>query len=161
MGIIKELRRLFTIRMMAEAPESKKKEVDMAEIDWLEFEKEIRGESTKNPSTAAWKQESVKDRTIRRFKEYPLVPLGCGLTVLALTRGVGHWLMDARANTNNTGMKQQMLMRQRIFWQAFTVAIMVTGCTWGSAFFKPSNPVEPVEAVEGVEAVTEKIHTGV
>merc|ERR1711997_769125 len=108
---------------------TKNEDVDMANIDWLEFEKEIRGE-TDDPATAHFKKETKKEVLQRKIREQPLVPIGFGLTVGSLVYGVSHMVMTGNHR------KQQLAMRSRLFWQAFSIIVIFTGFSGGAGLFK-------------------------
>ncbi|KAL7748064.1 palmitoyltransferase akr1 [Sorochytrium milnesiophthora] len=64
--------------------------------------------------------ESFMQRVKRKSMEEPLVPIGLGLTVAALTRGIVAW------RQGDSKMSQQM-MRARVGAQGFTVLALLAG----------------------------------
>ncbi|XP_076018907.1 HIG1 domain family member 2A, mitochondrial [Genypterus blacodes] len=70
--------------------------------------------------TPRHKDETFKEKFMRKTKENPLVPIGCLGTAGALTYGLRAFL---KGNTRQS----QMLMRGRIFAQGFTVVAIVVG----------------------------------
>ncbi|XP_015232375.1 PREDICTED: HIG1 domain family member 2A, mitochondrial [Cyprinodon variegatus] len=71
------------------------------------------------PLTKA-KDESFKEKFLRKTKENPFVPIGCLGTAGALLYGL-------RAFHQGKTRQSQMLMRGRIFAQGFTVVAIVVG----------------------------------
>ncbi|KAF7698423.1 HIG1 domain family member 2A, mitochondrial [Silurus meridionalis] len=74
------------------------------------------------------KEESFKDKFIRKTKENPFVPVGCLGTAGALIYGL-------RAFKQGKTHQSQMLMRTRIFAQGFTVVAIIVGVA--AAALKP------------------------
>ncbi|KAF3693733.1 HIG1 domain family member 2A [Channa argus] len=72
-----------------------------------------------NPLPRA-KDESFKEKLIRKTKENPFVPLGCLGTAGALMYGL-------RAFHQGKTRQSQLLMRGRIFAQGFTVVALIVG----------------------------------
>ncbi|KAM9850265.1 HIG1 domain family member 2A, mitochondrial [Aulostomus maculatus] len=66
------------------------------------------------------KDETVKQRFIRKTKENPFVPIGCIGTAGALTYGL---IAFQKGKTRQS----QLLMRGRIFAQGFTVVALIVG----------------------------------
>lgn len=66
------------------------------------------------------KEETFKEKFIRKTKENPFVPLGCLGTAGALLYGL-------RAFHHGKTRQSQLLMRGRIFAQGFTVIAIVVG----------------------------------
>ncbi|XP_045886560.1 HIG1 domain family member 2A, mitochondrial [Micropterus dolomieu] len=66
------------------------------------------------------KDETFKDKFIRKTKENPFVPIGCVGTAGALMYGL-------RAFHQGKTRQSQLLMRGRIFAQGFTVVAIVVG----------------------------------
>ncbi|KAF2476730.1 mitochondrial hypoxia responsive domain-containing protein [Lindgomyces ingoldianus] len=64
--------------------------------------------------------ESRAGKIWRRFREEPLIPLGCGLTVWAI---VGATRSMKRGNHKMTNL----YFRRRLYAQAFTIAVLVAG----------------------------------
>ncbi|XP_054647905.1 HIG1 domain family member 2A, mitochondrial [Dunckerocampus dactyliophorus] len=72
------------------------------------------------------KDETFKEKFIRKTKDNPFVPIGCLGTAGALMFGL-------RAFHQGKTRQSQMLMRGRIFAQGFTVVAIVIG-VFGTAF---------------------------
>ncbi|MEQ2273234.1 HIG1 domain member 2A [Xenotaenia resolanae] len=66
------------------------------------------------------KDESFKEKFLRKTKENPFVPIGCLGTAGALMYGL-------RAFHQGKTRQSQMLMRGRIFAQGFTVVAIIFG----------------------------------
>ncbi|CAG5991953.1 HIG1 domain family member 2A, mitochondrial [Menidia menidia] len=66
------------------------------------------------------KDETFKEKFIRKTKDNPFVPLGCLGTAGALMYGL-------RAFHQGKTRQSQMLMRGRIFAQGFTVVAIIVG----------------------------------
>lgn len=67
---------------MANKPESSGENlIDGEELNWIKLREEIGSESLKN-------EETLKEKFKRKFYENPFVPIGCGLTAVALTYGL-------------------------------------------------------------------------
>ncbi|XP_072252090.1 HIG1 domain family member 2A, mitochondrial [Leuresthes tenuis] len=66
------------------------------------------------------KDETFKEKFLRKTKENPFVPLGCLGTAGALMYGL-------RAFHQGKTRQSQMLMRGRIFAQGFTVVAIIVG----------------------------------
>ncbi|XP_055584810.1 HIG1 domain family member 2A, mitochondrial [Uranotaenia lowii] len=81
-----------------------------AELEWIQMRKDY----------ANLHVETTKEKMIRKVNENPLVPIGCGATLLAL--GFGLW----NFRQGRTQMSQY-LMRARILAQGFTVVALVVG----------------------------------
>jgi len=64
--------------------------------------------------------ENTLDKIWRRFREEPLVPLGCGLTVWAIIGATRSMRKGDHKATN-------MYFRRRLYAQAFTIAVLVAG----------------------------------
>ncbi|KAK9517864.1 hypothetical protein VZT92_023203 [Zoarces viviparus] len=72
-----------------------------------------------NPLPRA-KDETFKEKFLRKTKENPFVPIGCLGTAGALIYGL-------RAFNQGKTRQSQMLMRGRIFAQGFTVFAIIVG----------------------------------
>ncbi|XP_037026217.1 HIG1 domain family member 2A, mitochondrial [Bradysia coprophila] len=83
---------------------------DEDQFDWVQFKKDY----------AVSRVETQKEKLVRKFKENPLVPVGCAATTLAL--GLGLW----NFRKGNSKMSQTM-MRARIGAQGFTVFALLVG----------------------------------
>lgn len=68
--------------------------------------------------------ETTKEKFIRKFKENPLVPIGCLMTAGALSFGLYSF------KKGKTKLSQTM-MRARIAAQGFTVFALIGGVLWG------------------------------
>ncbi|XP_014911258.1 HIG1 domain family member 2A, mitochondrial [Poecilia latipinna] len=66
------------------------------------------------------KNESFKEKFMRKTKENPFVPIGCAATAGALIYGL-------RAFHQGKTRQSQLLMRGRIFAQGFTVFAIIVG----------------------------------
>ncbi|XP_029296945.1 HIG1 domain family member 2A, mitochondrial [Cottoperca gobio] len=66
------------------------------------------------------KDETLKEKFVRKTKENPFVPLGCLGTAAALIYGL-------RAFNQGKTRQSQLLMRGRIFAQGFTVVAIIFG----------------------------------
>ncbi|KAI5705638.1 HIG1 domain family member 2A, mitochondrial isoform X2 [Diaphorina citri] len=85
------------------------------ELDWLTLQKKLQVGGYEQ-----FTQETGTEKLIRKFKENPLVPIGCVATSAAL--GVGLYSMklgDRRLS--------QMMMRTRVVAQGFTVLALTGG----------------------------------
>ncbi|XP_005795452.1 HIG1 domain family member 2A, mitochondrial [Xiphophorus maculatus] len=71
------------------------------------------------PVTLA-KNESFKEKFLRKTKENPFVPIGCAATAGALLYGL-------RAFHQGKTRQSQLMMRGRIFAQGFTVVAIIVG----------------------------------
>lgn len=56
-------------------------DINAEEFDWIKLKEEIGGENLKN-------EETLKEKFNRKFNENPFVPVGCGLTAVALMYGL-------------------------------------------------------------------------
>ncbi|PWA23728.1 HIG1 domain family member 2A, mitochondrial [Gambusia affinis] len=74
------------------------------------------------------KNESFKEKFLRKTKENPFVPIGCAATAGALLYGL-------RAFHQGKTRQSQLMMRGRIFAQGFTVVAIIVGIFTTS--FKP------------------------
>ncbi|XP_069553080.1 HIG1 domain family member 2A, mitochondrial [Brachyistius frenatus] len=66
------------------------------------------------------KDETIKEKLIRKIKDNPFVPIGCLGTAGALTYGL-------RAFHRGKNKQSQLLMRGRIIAQGFTVVAIIVG----------------------------------
>lgn len=64
--------------------------------------------------------ENIPEKIWRRFREEPLIPLGCGLTVWAI---VGATRSMRRGDSKMTNL----YFRRRLYAQTFTIAVLVAG----------------------------------
>ncbi|KAG5682721.1 hypothetical protein PVAND_012055 [Polypedilum vanderplanki] len=83
------------------------------ELEWIQMKKDFDNER-------AHEEESAKEKFIRKFKQNPLVPIGCLATAGALSFGLYSFQKGERRMS-------QMMMRARILAQGFTVAALVVG----------------------------------
>ncbi|XP_051932857.1 HIG1 domain family member 2A, mitochondrial [Hippocampus zosterae] len=74
------------------------------------------------------KDETFKEKLLRKTKDNPFVPIGCLGTAGALMYGL-------RAFHQGKTRQSQLLMRGRIFAQGFTVAALIVGVV--AAALKP------------------------
>ncbi|EZA57061.1 hypothetical protein DMN91_007075 [Ooceraea biroi] len=81
------------------------------ELDWLQVREEL---------DSAYVQETILERTKRKSRENPFVPIGCIGTAAALTYGLYNFYRGNR-------QMQQYMMRTRVAAQAFTIFAMVAG----------------------------------
>uniref|UniRef100_A0A8D8UV04 HIG1 domain family member 2A, mitochondrial n=1 Tax=Cacopsylla melanoneura TaxID=428564 RepID=A0A8D8UV04_9HEMI len=93
---------------------SKISQADQDQLDWLALEKKI------DTGYQNFQEESGSQKFVRKFKENPLVPIGCMATASALV--VGLYSMK-------TGDRKlsQMMMRMRVLAQGFTVTCIAGG----------------------------------
>ncbi|ODQ67837.1 hypothetical protein NADFUDRAFT_80981 [Nadsonia fulvescens var. elongata DSM 6958] len=66
------------------------------------------------------KQASIWDRVVKNCKQEPLVPLGCGLTTLAL-------VLSGRAIKNGNRGGASNMFKLRVIFQGLTVGALVAG----------------------------------
>ncbi|KAF2704974.1 altered inheritance of mitochondria protein 31, mitochondrial [Pleomassaria siparia CBS 279.74] len=64
--------------------------------------------------------ENGFDKLWRRFREEPLIPLGCGLTVWAIAGA-------SRAMRRGDHKMTNLYFRRRLYAQTFTIAVLVVG----------------------------------
>ncbi|KAF9699261.1 hypothetical protein EKO04_003203 [Ascochyta lentis] len=64
--------------------------------------------------------ENTLDKMWRRFREEPLIPLGCGLTVWAIVGATRSMRKGDHKMTN-------LYFRRRLYAQGFTIAVLVAG----------------------------------
>ena len=64
--------------------------------------------------------ENGLDKIWRRFREEPLIPLGCGLTVWAIVGATRSMRKGDHKMTN-------LYFRRRLYAQTFTIAVLVAG----------------------------------
>ncbi|KAK0161212.1 hypothetical protein PV327_009707 [Microctonus hyperodae] len=83
---------------------------NLKDLDWVQLQQEM---DSLDP-----KRETAMERMKRKFKEAPLVPIGCLVTVSVLTYGLISF---------KRGDKQmsQYMMRARVTAQGFTIAVAV------------------------------------
>ncbi|XP_058827499.1 HIG1 domain family member 2A, mitochondrial [Topomyia yanbarensis] len=81
-----------------------------AELEWIQMRADY----------ADIHAETTREKMARKLHENPLVPVGCGATLLAL--GFGLW----NFRQGKTQMSQYM-MRARILAQGFTVVALIVG----------------------------------
>jgi len=93
---------------MAEAPKA-----EFTELDWITLKTEIGSEELKHV-------ESAGEKFKRKFWENPVLPVGAGLTTLAL-------LLGLRAFRRQDKHMSQLMMRARVGAQGFTVLALLGG----------------------------------
>ncbi|XP_067000928.1 HIG1 domain family member 2A, mitochondrial [Anabrus simplex] len=81
------------------------------EFDWLQLKQDI--DSRVN-------QETTREKFVRKFKENPLVPIGCMATLGALSYGLWSFRQGRR-------QMSQYMMRLRIAAQGFTILALIVG----------------------------------
>mmetsp|Transcript_21360 Transcript_21360/g.44472 ORF Transcript_21360/g.44472 Transcript_21360/m.44472 type:complete len:105 (+) Transcript_21360:183-497(+) len=86
--------------------------------------------STTNPFS---KPESVSEKAARKFKEQPLVPIGCMITVGFLASGLKSF-RDGKA------ARSQQMMRGRVAAQGVTVAAIIGYAALNGFKFFPDKP---------------------
>jgi len=69
---------------------------------------------------AEFYNENTLDKIWRRFREEPLIPFGCGLTVWAIVGATRSMRKGDHKATN-------LYFRRRLYAQAFTIAVLVAG----------------------------------
>ncbi|VEN56041.1 unnamed protein product [Callosobruchus maculatus] len=89
---------------------------EIAKFDWL---------SLHNDMDRILPTETFSQKFVRKFKENPFVPIGCGATAAALCYGL--WCF----RTGQRKMSQYM-MRTRIIAQGLTVFALVGGIAMGA-----------------------------
>ncbi|XP_015261146.1 PREDICTED: HIG1 domain family member 2A, mitochondrial [Gekko japonicus] len=72
------------------------------------------------PSAYQSREETFKDKFLRKSRENPLVPIGCLGTAGVLTYGL---ICFKRGNTRQS----QVMMRARVLAQGFTIAALMVG----------------------------------
>merc|ERR1711973_269692 len=85
------------------------------------------------------RQESIKEKFIRKVKENPFVPIGCGLTVGVLGYGLASFL-------RGDGKMQQYMMRARVVAQGSTVGAVILGL--GYATYKEMKAKKQKEMIK-------------
>ncbi|XP_051834951.1 HIG1 domain family member 2A, mitochondrial [Antechinus flavipes] len=73
-----------------------------------------------SPTSQRFRDESFRDKLIRKIRENPVVPLGCLATAGALSYGL---YCFHRGNSQ----RSQLMMRTRILAQGFTVVAILGG----------------------------------
>lgn len=73
-----------------------------------------------NPETSDFYNENTLDKIWRRFREEPLIPFGCGLTVWAIVGATRSMRKGDHKMTN-------LYFRRRLYAQSFTIAVLVMG----------------------------------
>lgn len=98
---------------MAEQTKNSDGAKEFTELDWI---------SLKNDLGTAQMQdvETSTSKFTRKFYENPFVPIGCGLTTLALCYGLYGFSRGKRASSQN-------MMRLRVVAQGFTIAALMLG----------------------------------
>ncbi|KAK7074305.1 HIG1 domain member 2A [Halocaridina rubra] len=86
---------------------------EFTELDWITLKQDI------NSATLAGQGPS-ESKFVKKFKENPFVPIGCGLTAAALCFGLYSF-------TQGKNRLSQKMMRMRIAAQGFTIAALMIG----------------------------------
>ncbi|XP_047496956.1 HIG1 domain family member 2A, mitochondrial-like [Penaeus chinensis] len=86
---------------------------EFTELDWITLKSDIGSEQNLY-------QETAGEKFQRKFKENPLVPIGCGLTAGALCYGLMSFSRGNRKTSQN-------MMRLRVAAQGFTIAALMIG----------------------------------
>jgi len=86
---------------------------EFTQLDWITLKNDIGSVQVQQSETAGQKFE-------RKFKENPLVPIGCGLTATALCFGLWNF-------SHGRSHMSQKMMRMRIAAQGFTVVALMLG----------------------------------
>eukprot|EP00092_Neocalanus_flemingeri_P005033 GFUD01005413.1.p1 GENE.GFUD01005413.1~~GFUD01005413.1.p1 ORF type:complete len:140 (-),score=55.02 GFUD01005413.1:92-511(-) len=95
----------------------KKEEIQIDEFEWINLNKEI---AINRESGKKHAQESANEKLTRKFKENPLIPIGCLLTTGFLINGLFKF---GRKDT----VGSQLMMRGRIAAQGFTIFALLGG----------------------------------
>ncbi|XP_075223314.1 HIG1 domain family member 2A, mitochondrial-like [Lycorma delicatula] len=82
-----------------------------SELEWINIRRDVDN---------IFNEETVTQKFIRKFKETPLVPIGCFATVVCLGCG----LYNLRSGNS---VRQQIFMRGRVLAQGFTIAAFILG----------------------------------
>jgi len=109
-----ELKKKF--QEMQEAKHGKREELKIDEFEWIELNKQLEVDR----NSGKRHQETPNEKLIRKFKENPLIPMGCLLTTGFLVNGLFKFGRRDSAGS-------QVMMRGRIAAQAFTIMAMMGG----------------------------------
>jgi len=113
-----------------------KKEIDIDEFEWIKLNQEL----AINRESGKKHQESANEKLMRKFKENPLIPIGCLLTTGFLVNGLFKFGRRDMAGS-------QKMMRGRIAAQGFTIFALLFGV---GAQIKQKVWVKPSVQEEGV-----------
>uniref|UniRef100_A0A0P4W2P7 HIG1 domain-containing protein n=1 Tax=Scylla olivacea TaxID=85551 RepID=A0A0P4W2P7_SCYOL len=86
---------------------------EFTELDWITLKNDLNSEQV-------LKVETSSSKFYRKFHENPFVPVGCGLTTVALIYGLYSFSTGKRGTSQN-------MMRLRVVAQGFTVAALMLG----------------------------------
>merc|ERR1712192_363577 len=95
-------------------PKDDQLEVD--EFEWIQLNKEL----AVNRDTGKKHQEAPSEKLVRKFKENPFLPIGCGATTFFLVNGLFKF-----GRKDSEGRRK--MMRGRIVAQGFTIMALLTG----------------------------------
>merc|ERR1712083_639677 len=90
--------------------------LEMDEFEGIQLNKEL----AVNRDTGKKHQEAPSEKLVRKFKENPFLPIGCGATTFFLVNGLFKF---GRKDSEGS----QKMMRGRIVAQGFTVMALLTG----------------------------------
>merc|ERR1711972_544637 len=116
-----------------------KKEIQVDEFEWIELNQGL----AINRESGKKHQETANEKLMRKFKENPLIPIGCLLTTGFLVNGLFKFGRKDMAGS-------QVMMRGRIAAQGFTIFAMLGGVAAQikqKHWVKPSAPDPSVLAV--------------
>jgi len=86
---------------------------EFTELDWITLRNDLG-------TVEMEKVETAKDKFKRKFLENPFVPIGCGLTTVALVYGLYNFSVGKHKSSQN-------MMRLRVFAQGFTIVAILAG----------------------------------
>jgi len=115
-----------------------KKEIDIDEFEWIKLNQEL----AINRESGKKHQESANEKLMRKFKENPLIPIGCLLTTGFLVNGLFKFGRRDMAGS-------QKMMRGRIAAQGFTIFALLGGV---GAQIKQKSWVKPSVQEESAQA---------
>jgi len=93
-----------------------KENIEVDEFEWIQLNKEL----AVNRDTGKKHQEAPSEKLVRKFKENPFLPIGCGATTFFLVNGLFKF---GRKDSEGS----QKMMRGRIVAQGFTIMALLTG----------------------------------
>eukprot|EP00090_Calanus_glacialis_P044850 TRINITY_DN8044_c0_g1_i1.p1 TRINITY_DN8044_c0_g1~~TRINITY_DN8044_c0_g1_i1.p1 ORF type:complete len:136 (-),score=47.76 TRINITY_DN8044_c0_g1_i1:144-551(-) len=94
----------------------KKEDIQIDEFEWIKLNQEL----AINRESGKKHQESGNEKLMRKFKENPLIPIGCLLTTGFLVNGLFKFARRDMAAS-------QTMMRGRIAAQGFTIFALLGG----------------------------------